>query len=432
MIMTRLHLFLIAAFTATLASSAYAESPGQPEVPDKENFKIFLLAGQSNMAGRGADIVLGGNPELLAKREAEAAENAEDAYARALEKYSAICTAEKQQVLEVGGLYILGTERHESRRIDNQLRGRAGRQGDPGESRFYMSLEDDLLRIFGSHRVSFVMDKLNVPEGEAIEHGMISKAIEGAQKKVEAHNFEIRKHLIDYDDVMNRQREVIYGFRNEVIRAEELRGRLEEIVDHVGTKPGVYVLLASWVSPTFSDLGWPTAATIAEWEILAETFADDGHVLFGLCNEPQHNFDGALDGDVWTPVAELASSMDSNAYWALAPDGHLPLRQLERSALAPTLATLRPAAEGSWLVFHRRPDWAMAFYSPPQADLAAIEAAREVLAQLEGLQAVLQQDYSIQIVNRPDIQGRPCSMDRPCSMGRPVEPRLEKDSGGPR
>ncbi|MDH3869841.1 MAG: preprotein translocase subunit SecA, partial [Desulfuromonadales bacterium] len=171
----------------------------------------------TNMAGRGTDIVLGGNPEMMARREAEAAADPGQAFDQAMEKYKALCAAEKQEVLDSGGLYILGTERHESRRIDNQLRGRSGRQGDPGESRFYMSLEDDLLRIFGSHRVSFVMEKLKVPENEAIEHGMISKAIEGAQKKVEAHNFEIRKHLIDYDDVMNRQREVIYRQRKEVL-----------------------------------------------------------------------------------------------------------------------------------------------------------------------------------------------------------------------
>ncbi len=185
----------------------------------------------TNMAGRGTDIVLGGNPEMLARREAAQAEDPEAAYAQALAKYREICAGEKQQVLASGGLYILGTERHESRRIDNQLRGRSGRQGDPGESRFYMSLEDDLLRIFGSDRVAFIMDKLKMPEGEPIEHGMISKAIENAQKKVEAHNFEIRKHLIDYDDVMNKQREVIYTQRKEVLAGTNIRGTIEAILD---------------------------------------------------------------------------------------------------------------------------------------------------------------------------------------------------------
>ena len=187
----------------------------------------------TNMAGRGTDIVLGGNPEMMAKREAAGADDPEHAYAQSFEKFTKLCAAEKQEVLAAGGLYILGTERHESRRIDNQLRGRSGRQGDPGESRFYMSLEDDLLRIFGSHRVSFVMEKLKVPDNEAIEHGMISKAIEGAQKKVEAHNFEIRKHLIEYDDVMNRQREVIYRQRKEVLAGENIKETIDAILDEM-------------------------------------------------------------------------------------------------------------------------------------------------------------------------------------------------------
>jgi preprotein translocase subunit SecA len=185
----------------------------------------------TNMAGRGTDIVLGGNPEMLARREAAHAEDAAEAYAQTLAKYRELCAREKQAVLDSGGLYILGTERHESRRIDNQLRGRAGRQGDPGESRFYLGLDDDLLRIFGSDRVAFVMDKLKMPEGEPIEHGMISRAIENAQKKVEAHNFEIRKHLIDYDDVMNKQREVIYTQRKEVLAGENIRATVESILD---------------------------------------------------------------------------------------------------------------------------------------------------------------------------------------------------------
>ena len=187
----------------------------------------------TNMAGRGTDIVLGGNPELLAQREAATAEDPEAVQAALLEKHLAICSKEKAEVLEAGGLYILGTERHESRRIDNQLRGRAGRQGDPGESHFYLSLEDDLLRIFGSHRVAYVMDRLKIPEGEPIEHGMISKAIENAQKKVEGQNFEIRKHLIEYDDVMNTQRKVIYTQRKEVLAGENLRDIVISIIDEL-------------------------------------------------------------------------------------------------------------------------------------------------------------------------------------------------------
>ena len=185
----------------------------------------------TNMAGRGTDIVLGGNPEMLARSEAATAENPQARYEELLQGYVERCRAEREDVLAAGGLYILGTERHESRRIDNQLRGRSGRQGDPGQSRFYLSLEDDLLRIFGSQRVAFVMDKLKIPEGEPIEHGMISKAIENAQRKVEAHNFDIRKHLIEYDDVMNKQREVVYTQRREVLAGEQLKDTYVSIVD---------------------------------------------------------------------------------------------------------------------------------------------------------------------------------------------------------
>jgi len=187
----------------------------------------------TNMAGRGTDIILGGNPEMLARREAGNSEDPEAAFPALLEKYKASCAAEKAEVLAAGGLYILGTERHESRRIDNQLRGRSGRQGDPGESHFYLSLEDDLLRIFGSHRVAFVMDKLKIPENEPIEHGIISKAIENAQKKVEGHNFDIRKHLIEYDDVMNKQREVVYTQRKEVLAGEQIRETVDGICNEM-------------------------------------------------------------------------------------------------------------------------------------------------------------------------------------------------------
>ncbi len=183
----------------------------------------------TNMAGRGTDIVLGGNPEMMARAEAATAEDPEARFNELLPEFEKRCKAEREEVLASGGLYILGTERHESRRIDNQLRGRSGRQGDPGKSHFYLSLEDDLLRIFGSQKVAFVMDKLKIPEGEPIEHGIISRAIENAQKKVEAHNFDIRKHLIEYDDVMNRQRDVIYTQRREVLAGENLRKTFSSI-----------------------------------------------------------------------------------------------------------------------------------------------------------------------------------------------------------
>ncbi|MBI3767905.1 MAG: preprotein translocase subunit SecA [Deltaproteobacteria bacterium] len=177
----------------------------------------------TNMAGRGTDIVLGGNPEFLALTESGTKDPDDPTYQAALVKYRAQCAAEREQVLEAGGLHILGTERHESRRIDNQLRGRSGRQGDPGSSRFFLSLEDDLLRIFGAERIQKIMERLGMEEGEPIEHRWINAAIENAQKKVEAHNFDIRKHLLEYDDVMNKQREVIYARRRETLSSENLR-----------------------------------------------------------------------------------------------------------------------------------------------------------------------------------------------------------------
>ncbi|MRR57984.1 MAG: preprotein translocase subunit SecA [Deltaproteobacteria bacterium] len=186
----------------------------------------------TNMAGRGTDILLGGNPEGLARQWRQGnPEATEEEYANVLENFRKHCAPEHDEVVTLGGLHILGTERHESRRIDNQLRGRSGRQGDPGSSRFYLSLEDDLLRIFGAERVSKIMDMLKIDEGEAITHGLISRAIENAQKKVEAHNFEIRKHLIEYDDVMNKQREVIYTQRREILSGTDLRENFLEMMD---------------------------------------------------------------------------------------------------------------------------------------------------------------------------------------------------------
>jgi len=174
----------------------------------------------TNMAGRGTDIVLGGNFEMMAKREVGAEEGPE--FEAAMKKYKELCEKEKQEVLTAGGLYIIGTERHESRRIDNQLRGRSGRQGDPGESKFYLSLEDNLMRIFNGEMIQRIMDRLNVPDDEPITAGMVSRSIEGAQRKVEGHNFDIRKHLLDYDNVMNQQRNIIYGMRRKIMDGEDV------------------------------------------------------------------------------------------------------------------------------------------------------------------------------------------------------------------
>ena len=188
-------------------------------------YKAVTIA--TNMAGRGTDIMLGGNPDFMAKNEISPED---ENYKEVLDKYIAQCEAEKEKVKALGGLYILGTERHESRRIDNQLRGRAGRQGDPGESQFYLSLEDDLMKLFGSDRVKTVMEKLGIPKGEPIAHKMISKAIENAQKKVESRNFGIRKSLLEFDDVMNKQREAIYASRNEALSKTDLKDTITEML----------------------------------------------------------------------------------------------------------------------------------------------------------------------------------------------------------
>src|SRR5215469_13840171 len=185
----------------------------------------------TNMAGRGTDIVLGGNAEFMAAAEAGTKDPLDPNFQAALAKFREQCTKEREQVLEAGGLHILGTERHESRRIDNQLRGRSGRQGDPGSSRFYMSLEDDLLRIFGADRLKGLMGRIGMEDGVPIEHRWISRAIENAQKKVEAHNFDIRKHLLEYDDVMNKQREVVYHRRRELLSGAPLK---EDVMDMCG------------------------------------------------------------------------------------------------------------------------------------------------------------------------------------------------------
>jgi preprotein translocase subunit SecA len=197
----------------------------------------------TNMAGRGTDIMLGGNPEFRADLElqqrglspSETPEEYEKAWPEALEKAKEAVKAEHEEVVTSGGLYVLGTERHESRRIDNQLRGRSGRQGDPGESRFYLSLEDDLMRLFNSARVEMIMTRLNIPDDVPIESGIVSKAIASAQHQVEQQNFEIRKNVLKYDEVMNRQRTVIYAERRRVLEGadlhEQVRGFVTDVID---------------------------------------------------------------------------------------------------------------------------------------------------------------------------------------------------------
>ncbi|MQL52568.1 preprotein translocase subunit SecA [Desulfofundulus thermobenzoicus] len=193
----------------------------------------------TNMAGRGTDILLGGNPEFLAAAEIRGQgydphdpdPRVQDLYRAALEKYKRVTEEEHQRVVALGGLHIIGTERHESRRIDNQLRGRSGRQGDPGSSQFFSSLEDDLMRLFGSENIAGLMDRLGIEEDMPIEHNLITRSIESAQKRVENRNFDIRKHVLQYDDVMNQQREIIYRQRRQVLTGENLQEVIRQMIE---------------------------------------------------------------------------------------------------------------------------------------------------------------------------------------------------------
>ncbi|MGH3270396.1 MAG: preprotein translocase subunit SecA, partial [Trebonia sp.] len=214
----------------------------------------------TNMAGRGTDIMLGGNPEFIADVElhqrglspVDTPEDYEAAWPEAVAKAKAAVAAEHTQVVDAGGLYVLGTERHESRRIDNQLRGRSGRQGDPGLSRFYLSLQDDLMRMFNSDRVAAIMDRLSIPADVPVENKVVSRAIRSAQTQVEQQNFEIRKDVLKYDDVLNRQRQVIYGERRRVLEGADLHEQIRSMIDEV---------VASYVAGATGD-GYPE-----EWDL---------------------------------------------------------------------------------------------------------------------------------------------------------------------
>jgi len=213
----------------------------------------------TNMAGRGTDITLGGNAEyelkdLYRQRNIDPKNVPVTEYDADLERIRQRVKEQHGKVVEAGGLHVLGTERHESRRIDNQLRGRSGRQGDPGSSKFFISLQDDLMRIFGSDRIAGIMDKLGMEEGQEIQHPFVSKAIETAQKRVEAYNFDIRKHLLEYDNVMNKQREVIYSERRKVLEGDDewLKSHIKEITEEV-LNSGLDFYLNEHASP---EEGW--------------------------------------------------------------------------------------------------------------------------------------------------------------------------------
>jgi preprotein translocase subunit SecA len=250
----------------------------------------------TNMAGRGTDILLGGNPEFLARehlkrQEIDPDEATKEQFEEALEYIKPFVEREHKEVVALGGLHILGTERHESRRIDNQLRGRAGRQGDPGSSRFYLSLEDDLMRIFAGDKVKALMQRLGMEKGVAIESKMVSKRIEAAQKSVEARNFETRKHLLQYDDVMNRQRETIYGLRRQLMEEPDQRDYILGVAqDLLGDLVKQYL---------------PAEAAPEDWDV--ENFKIQLHATYAFDAEAERiDFENSpadeIDGQIWEKV----------------------------------------------------------------------------------------------------------------------------------
>ncbi|WP_309647751.1 SEC-C metal-binding domain-containing protein, partial [Nocardioides sp.] len=276
--------------------------------------KIVAMAGHkgavtvaTNMAGRGTDIMLGGSVEFLADAElrgkglqptGETADDYDAAWPETLERIKAQVAKEHDDVKELGGLYVVGTERHESRRIDNQLRGRSGRQGDPGESRFYLSLEDELMRLFKSEWVDRVLQMLKIPDDVPIENKRVTGAIANAQGQVESQNFESRKNVLKYDDVMDRQRQVIYGERREVLEGADLREQISTFIDDVVTGYVTGSLAEfgeEWdLEQLWTDLGqfWPIGVSIEQLETeaggrhnmerddLIEALKEDAHAAY--------------------------------------------------------------------------------------------------------------------------------------------------------
>ena len=296
----------------------------------------------TNMAGRGTDILLGGNPEFMARKalrqecpdlEDEVIEEAVgysehvsqevlDARKRYRELYARFkkeTDAEHERVLSTGGLHIIGTERHESRRIDNQLRGRSGRQGDPGSTQFFISLEDDLMRLFGSERIGVMVDRLGLKDDEPLTAGLLTKQIESAQKRVEGRNFEARKHVLEYDNVMNRQREVIYGQRRRVLMGEDVKDSIQRMADHV---------------IDFAAGRWMNAEDPQEWEWReAVNYLENLCCHHGALEAAKAASDGGEDREAF--IAALKE--DARAFYEerekMLNEIHVDMREVERVML---------------------------------------------------------------------------------------------------
>jgi preprotein translocase subunit SecA len=342
----------------------------------------------TNMAGRGTDIVLGGNPEFMAAAEAGTKDPNDENYRRALEKFRGQCLAEREQVLAAGGLHILGTERHESRRIDNQLRGRSGRQGDPGSSRFYLSLEDDLLRIFGADRLKGLMGRIGMEDGVPIEHRWISKAIENAQKKVEAHNFDIRKHLLEYDDVMNRQREVVYHRRKELLSGASLKDDVTDMCEAL-----IEEIAKAHAEAEAEPEQW-------NWKAIEDAFYKQFHYHFNF----RENLNGrAIDSS--DELAETAEERVRDLYDKREQEFTPPvMRQIEKIVMLQTLDSLWK--DHLLAMDHLKESIGLRGYAQLNP---LVEYQKEGFSMFESMMSTLQADvvekvFSVQTVREQSVQ----------------------------
>ena len=369
----------------------------------------------TNMAGRGVDIMLGGNPEYLARQEMAAngfdndrylmfemdeEERAayEAAYQPIFEKYKGQTEAAHDEIVELGGLYVLGTERHESRRIDNQLRGRSGRQGDPGESRFYLSLGDDLMRLFAAERIEAIMNRLKWPEDEPITARIVTRAIENAQKQVEAVNFERRKNVLKYDQVMNEQRKEVYGYRRRILEGEDLRDRALEYVANV-----IGGMVAQYVSKEIYSEEWDLSGLLTS---IHGTYPS---------NLTKNDLEGIDDADeVTEKVLQEAIEVYEKREQEL---GEEVMRELERMVLLSVidngwrehLAEMDYLQEGIHLRAYGQRD-------------PLVEYQREALAMFEALSGTLQEEF-VRYIYRVEV----VRQDEPA---RPRPQRLVESRGG--
>jgi preprotein translocase subunit SecA len=344
----------------------------------------------TNMAGRGTDIVLGGNPEFMAAAEAGTKEPTDPNFQAALAKYVEQCKGEREKVLEAGGLHILGTERHESRRIDNQLRGRSGRQGDPGSSRFYMSLEDDLLRIFGADRLKGLMGRIGMEDNEPIEHRWISRAIENAQKKVESHNFDIRKHLLEYDDVMNKQREVVYHRRRELLSGASLKDDVLDMCDAL-----IEEIAEAHGNNEIDPAEW-------DWKAIDDAFFKQFKFRPGF--NPQTEIEGKpIHGS--DDLVDLAEARVRQLYDQREQEFTEPvMRQIEKIVMLQTLDALWK--DHLLAMDHLKEGIGLRGYAQVNP---LVEYQKEGFTMFEALMAVMQQDvvekvFSVQVQRQQDVE----------------------------